>query len=256
MATKAFSFAGKLWIGGLNASGYPTALRHVGNVQRGVLALETTRTDIPSNLSCNRGILKSVETGRSARVQIQFDELQDISLEIGLRAPKVARTGTTVTNETFTPSSGVAVGDVFATKFQKISAITVKDSAGSPATLVAGTDYSVESAEGGLIKILNLGAFTFPLKIDYTYASATVYPIMKATATSQWCKVVQENVADNCAVSVVDIFSVDFSPSNQFNFLTTEIGNLPVEGTANEVSSFEADASFAQLGKFGRYVTL
>lgn len=99
MGVKTFSFAGKAFIGKKRADGHPAALAYMGNVPSGAIILETQTSDIPSNISCNRGILKTVETGRTARLEMNLSELLDINMQIGLRATKVARTGTSVTKD-------------------------------------------------------------------------------------------------------------------------------------------------------------
>lgn len=73
----------------------------------------------------------------------------------------------------------MAVGDVVQlNNIPDAATVVVKDSAGTPATLVAGTDYEFVAKKGGMIRILDLGAYTQPFTVDYDkLASKTVSPM-------------------------------------------------------------------------------
>src|SRR6185295_571731 len=61
-----------------------------------------------------------------------------------------------------------------------ITALVVKDSAGTPATLVNNIDYSY--TEAGLVTILNLGTYVQPFKaFSYSYKAAVILKIASAT---------------------------------------------------------------------------
>lgn len=96
----------------------------------------------------------------------------------GTRTSEVA--GSYTTNEPF-PSSTIVAGDVYQIPggHVGISAVVIKDSAGSPAT-VGTTKYSVNDA--GLITFLDVTGFTQPFKaFSYSYKLSSILKILSKT---------------------------------------------------------------------------
>lgn len=97
----------------------------------------------------------------------------------GTRTSEVA--GSYAVNEPF-PSSTIADGDVYVVPggHVGITALVIKDSAGTPATLVSGTDYSFTDA--GLVTFLDVAGFTQPFKaFSYSYKLSTILKILSKT---------------------------------------------------------------------------
>ena len=64
------------------------------------------------------------------------------------------------------------VGDRYFLAHPKVSALVVKDSAGTPATLTLGTHYTADT-DFGAIQFLDTTGLTAPFKASYTYGAVT-----------------------------------------------------------------------------------
>lgn len=127
---------------------------------------------------------------------------------------------------------------------------SIVDSAGSPATLVNGTDYEVD-ADAGVVKFLNVAGFTQPFKLNGTEAAGTGVGIFKQRSFSKWIRVKAINLADNDAVEVIDLYKCDIEPANEWQLIND----------GNEVNSYEipfellkdtTKSSSATFGQYGR----
>lgn len=252
MATNYFSFQGQVYIGKKNTDGTPKALFYVGNSPEVNIQFETSTILHKESTSCSRLIDRILETEVKVTLKIVLEELLSTNLEKALRSTAVAVTGSSVTNEALTGSTP-AVGDYYRTKFTDLSSIVVKDSAGSPATLTLGTHYEVTSAKYGLIKLLNLGSFTTPFTINYTYASQTIYPFFNTSRTDFYIVVDLCNSATDNAKYRLELFDVQLEPTKDFAIINDAFGRFELDGSALYDTNLGADANF---GNFGRLIPI
>jgi hypothetical protein len=126
-------------------------------------------------------------------------------------------------------------GASFQTAQRKISAVTVTGPAGTP-TYVADTDYEVENAELGLIKILAGGALSGAetLEVSYTYASMTANKVTGGTDSSIKVALMMDgiNLADE-SKAMVNVLEAVMTPQNGVDFLSEEFATLELSGTLN-----------------------
>jgi hypothetical protein len=169
-------------------------------------------------------------------------------LALALYGADSSISGSTVTNEVF-PT--VAVGDYVKTAKQDLSSIVIKDSAGSPATLVLDTDYQITSAKHGTVKFLSLGSYTQPFKINYTYATTTNVNMFTAGFTDRWVKFDGLNTVDSNKPCLIELYKVNFDPVAQLDLINDDIMKFELSGGALYDSTKEGDAT---LGQFGRLV--
>jgi len=110
--------------------------------------------------------------------QLAVEMMSTVAANLGVMLSSAVTTVATAAADQETMPT-MAVGDVVQTNYiPDSSTIVVKDDAGTPATLVLGTDYEFVSKKAGLIRILSLGAYTQPFTIDYTKLdSKTVSPM-------------------------------------------------------------------------------
>lgn len=100
------------------------------------------------------------------------------SLTIEMMSSVAANLGLMLSSDVTTVASAAATqettatlvdDDVIQTNFMPDpSTVVIADSAGTPATLVLGTDYEFVAQKAGLIRILGVTGFTQPFTIDYT----------------------------------------------------------------------------------------
>lgn len=153
-------------------------------------------------------------------------------------------------------SSGITVGQTYAIPggHVNLSTLTVTDSAGTPATLAAGTNYTIDLVSG-LITFTNLGSFTQPFKAAGQVANgANIVSIMTKRGTEKFIRVDGINIADGDKRMVVDIYRAAVGTSKV---------TAKTEGNDVNKYSFSADLlrdpnalNNSVFGKYGRIVNL
>lgn len=144
-----------------------------------VLKLSPSRetAEIKETCSGARGTKYDYEKSKTVGFELELVEFEREMLAQALYGDLVQVAGGSVTGEVM-PT--MVAGGIYSTRHPKISALVVKDSAGSPATLVAGTHYTLDSADYGRIVVNSLGSFVQPFNVDYTYAAReNIKPFVK-----------------------------------------------------------------------------
>ncbi len=252
MADIYFVGQGKIYVAALNASRVPQSYRYVGNVPSFEISFETDVVEHKESYSGQRQIDLRFNRENKANVNMTLEDWDKKNLELLCYGTAVSVSGSTVTNETFPFTA--AVGDNYFTSKVGISSVTVKDSNGSPATLTAGTHYAVQDATAGLIEILNIGSFTQPFKVDYTYAANETLTMFTTGLTDTWVRFVGINTTNSASVNkkvVVDLYRASFSPTQNLSLIGDDVAQFQLEGT---VLYDDTRASNSQFGGFGRII--
>lgn len=237
---------GPLYIGDYNQTTYKVENEVAVGCGNRVLSLSLSRetSEVKESCSGSRLTLMEYETGKAGTVRLEMQEFDEDMLAMALYGTAATIAGSTVAGEVM--PTMVANG-FYHTKYPKISSVVVKDSAGTPATLVADTDYEVSHASYGRIKILDLGAYTQPFKVDYSYAG---HENIKPFSISSAIKAIRFDgisTADNTRVRVL-LPRIAFSPTEEFGFLGDEAATLAIEGKLLLAEIPTADAILGQFG--------
>ena len=245
-----FSGQGKLFIASRLSSGLPGPLRFLGNVPELKIGLKTEKLEHKESTSGQRLTDLSLITGKSSSIEFPLEDFSQDNLALALFGNKSSIAASTVTAEVM-PTA--AVGDYLRLRYGKVSAVVVKDSAGTPATLTLGTDYSINSADHGSIKILNLGAFTQPFKVDYSYALQANVGMFQAAAVDRWLRFEGLNTANELKPVLVELYKVSLDPLSELALIGDNLTKLTLSGAALYDDLKVGDAV---LGQFGRVVDL
>lgn len=240
---------GPIYMGTLNTTtGKLEDMVKIGCGNRNLnLALTRETREIKESCTGQRLTIAEFETAKSMEITLEMADFDADMLNIALYGTKTAVAGSTVVEEEM-PT--MAVSEYYHTRYPDISSVVVKDSAGSPATLVLDTDYSIDSATFGRIKILSLGAYTQPFTVDYTYAASTsIKQFSDTTYPSRALIFDGTSLADGSTVRVT-LPSIRFSPTSGLALLGEEETVLTLTGKALYDDVFDSDAL---LGSFGRF---
>ncbi len=172
-------------------------------------------------------------------------------LQLYLFGTKSAIVGGPATAEVF--PSGIVATDImpFPGDRTHYSAFTsIIDSAGSPATLVNGTDYEVQE-RAGVVKFLNVGGFTQPFKITGVFASGTGVGIFMQRQQQKWLRFHGINIADSDSDVVVDLYKIDVEPASEWTLLNdgSDVNKYEIKF---ELLKDTTKASSATFGQYGR----
>lgn len=249
-----FSLQGKVYLASRDSSGNPEAFYEVGDVATLQLQLSEATQELREHATGNRNLADVLATSVDMKGVLTLNEYLTKNLLIGLFGAEDSETGATVAAETLpTP---LAAGDYVRLAHPLVSTVTVKDSTGTPVTLVEGTDYNVANAKTGLLEMLNPDSgFTPPLVAGYDYANYDAVAAFGAQAPVRWLRFEGVNTtAQNQGEKwLVEIYMARFSPAKNIDLLLDNYGTLELDFQALYDSS---KASDTKLYQFGRMINL
>lgn len=233
-------------LGGMGVSTF------VGDAESAELSLNVEFIDNKESISGKNALNVHHAFGLGGEITINAKSFDLDNLALGLYSEKTTIATGTVTAEEL--PAGLAVGDEVFLKNPKATSIVITDSAGTPANLVANTNYQVMDAVTGRIKILNLGSFTQPLKAAYSYGERKQLGIFTTQPPERWLRYEGLNILNGQKV-LLDLFRVSFNP----------MGSLPMINSGNTVGQFamngmllidETKPIAGTLGQFGSWLDL
>lgn len=173
-------------------------------------------------------------------------------LKLHLFGTKSTVAGGSITAEAF--PTGIVAGDIVDLPNGRTNLSTftsIVDSAGSPATLVNGTDYEVD-ADAGVVKFLVVSGFTQPFKVNGTEAAGTGVGLFKQRLFHKWLRFKGINLANDDSIVVVDLYKVDVEPANEWMLLNdgSDVNKYEINF---ELLKDTTKSSSDTFGQFGRY---
>lgn len=242
-----FSGQGKVFVALRDAvTGQPGVFKYLGNVPELTVSLSTDVAEHKESVTGNR--ITDYRLTRQTKCEVSFalEEFTADSFAMAFYGSKATIAGASVTNEAF--PNPVAVGDFVRVKKGLLSAVTVKDSAGSPSTLTLNTHYKI-NLNHGMVEIVNLASFVQPLKIDYTYASQVNVTAFSQASQERWIRFEGLNTANSSAPMLVEVFRTVLDPMKDFAVLNDDLAKWTLNGSALYDS---INVSNSELGGFAR----
>lgn len=241
-----FSFQGKVSLGDRSTTGKMLKPVWVGNAKL-VVKLSTDQTEKNESFSGQRQLYGTLDKAKKAEVTLTLDEWTPENLAMALYASKVDVASGTATGEAL--PAGLVAGDMVQLDHRFISALTLTDSAATPAT-VPTASYSIDSANAGLVQLLDVGTLTQPFKAAYSYAAATLFTMFTKTPGEKYVLLDGVNTENDDPV-IAELFRTKFKPAGQLDLITDEYGSLELTGACLYDS---INAKSANMGGFGRFI--
>lgn len=249
MNTKYFSFQGKAYIAERDANGNAKPLRWLFDVSQLQIELTTETSEINESWSGNRLVAAEINRSVAASVSMTLNGANRDNIALALFGTKVDIASQSVTGEVL--PTGLLAGDIVRLANEAISNVVITDSAGTPATLVEGTNYRIEDAFAGLIEILDPAAFVEPFNAAYDAAAAESVVLFGSKAEERWIVFSGINTVDN-SLAKIDLYRVRLQPTQNLALINEEFGNFELQGGALFDAAKAIDPT---LGGFGRWVT-
>lgn len=188
----------------------------------------------------------------SGTIKITCSQHSADILKLYLFGTKTAIAGGAVSAVAF--QSGIVQNDIVAFPGDRTNLSTftsIVDSAGSPATLVNGTDYLVDEL-AGVVKFLVVAGFTQPFKLNGTEAAGNGVGVLQSRVQEKWLRVKAIDIANSDAVRVIDFYRCQIDPAAAWNLIND--GNEPNKYEINaELLLDSTKSSAATFGQYGRY---
>lgn len=245
------SFQGRVYLGRRDANGAPIEVRSPGNVADLSLSLKSDVIEHYESQSGQRAVDLRLVKQKSATVMLTIEEFTKENLALALYGNYVTGTGGSVTDE---PIGGATptLGDRYCLAHPKVSALTVVDSAATPATLTLGTHYTAD-VDFGAVQLLDITGLTPPFKASYTFGAVTEIGIFTQPLPERFLRLEGVNTAAGNAKVLVELYRVAFDPLKKLDFISNELNKFELEGSLLADSTKPFDAT---LGQFGRIVQI
>lgn len=168
---------------------------------------------------------------------------------------KATVAGGAVTAVSFVPAAGIVQNAIVPLPGDRthLSTFTsIVDSAGSPATLVQGTDYEIDN-QAGVVKFLIVAGYTQPFKVTGTQDAGSQIGALKSRSQEMWLRHKVINIADSDDYGVLDAYRIQIDPAASWQLVTD--GNEPQKyELAFQILKDTTKSSSADGGQFFRYV--
>lgn len=246
-----FSGQGKIYVGDRDTAGNVTVFRDVGNVPALRLTLETDTLEHKESRTGQRLVDLRLTREKRARVTMTLEDFSKANLMMLLYGTSSTVAGAAVTNESL--PSGLAAGDIVSLAHPLIASTptpTIVDSTGSPLTLVAGSDYSIDYATG-MVTIIDPTGFVQPFKANYTFESEDIVPFFKQPVKERFLRFGGLNTANSDKHVSVELYRVVFDPVGNLDLINDELAQFEIEGSALYDETRDSNSA---LGGFGRII--
>jgi hypothetical protein len=239
--------------GGLRdaTTGLPKGMFDFGNCPKVEVALNIERRKHKDSRGANRLTDKTQTVTKGGSISITLEDIKAKAVGLYLSANKVASgSGSYATSAYDTcVDSGLIVGSIWRLRKPNVSSLVVKDSAGSPATLVLDTDYRIVDADHGLIEILSLGSYTQPFKAQYVYAATDVVPAFNADDNLEfhiYCALLNTEPTTDQKLGF-SVYRVVFDPVSVMSLINAEQGSFELKGEILRDPVLTADAAYGDF---------
>ena len=246
-----FSGQGKVFVAPL-VNGLPGEFRWVGNVPDFKPSFDTNKIEHKESYTGQRLLDKVITTENKAKVSAELEDWSKENLALAVRGKtNTIASGTVTAVAPDTSPTVLVAGSIWALKHQKVSAVVIKDSSGSPVTVDSG-DYTVD-ADFGTVVILDVTGYTLPFKAEYSYASVDNIAFFTQPIAEVAIRFEGVNTADSNKKVLAEIYRVALDPTKDLGLISNDLGKFQLEGNALVDPTKPDDLVF---GRFGRLVYL
>ena len=255
MSLQLVSLQGSTFMAPRDSSGNPGVLTDVGDQSVLQISAAEQTAEYREHKTGNRNLSDVLSKSTTAEVKLTLGEWLPPNLALGLHGTSSDVTGTTVAAEAL--PTGLVQNDIVRLDNPGISALTIKDSASTPATLVEGTDYKIIDAAFGRIQFISvLTGFTQPFTAGYTFANYSPIALLGTQAPIRWLRFEGFSTAASTQGQkyLAELYKVRFAPiSKPLDLVNQDYGEIELTG---QVLYDETRAADAVLGQFGRLIPL
>lgn len=248
-------FQGRFFLAKRSAAGVRGPVFYVGNVPEAKIQNNWARRKHKESTSNNRLVDHTQVSQKDASFNLKLEDISRDNLELVLAGTKATAASSSYASSNYdTFPSGLVVGSIVKLEKTNPTTIVVKDSAGSPATLVLNTDYKLIDSVHGLIEMLVVAGFTQPFRAQYGYGGAVVVPAFVADDSQEWygyCALYNTTPATDQAIGA-ELWRMQFDPAKVLDLINNDNqGQIDIEGMLLYDAVRAADA---EAGPYYRWI--
>lgn len=245
------SFQGRVYLAERDAGGNPVNTRAVGNVSKLSLALKTDVLEHYESMTGQRSLDLRMIKQKSASVNLTIEEFTRDNLALALYGSGVTGTSGSVTGESV-GGAAPQTGERYFLAHPKVASVVLTDSAATPATLTAGTQYTAD-ADFGAVQFLDLTGLTPPIKAAYTFGATDAVGLFTQPLPERFVRFEGVNTAFGNEKWLIELYRVAFDPLKNLDVIGDDLNKFELDGSLLFDASKPVDAA---LGQFGRLVKL
>lgn len=249
-------YRGDFYLYQRDAAGWPINGRKVGEAPRFIVQPQPQYADNYETSSPFSARDLHLITRFDMNASITLKESTNENLALLLKGKIESVTATPFTNLLF--RTGIVAGEIDALPGGQVnlSTATITDSAGSPVTLVNGTNYTID-LKNGRVTWLNVTGFTQPFKLAGTPAAHKYVSMLTDPGLEYWLRFEGINIAVKPnQKKLVELYRVTFDapqevPYKDVNSNEVRMYEVPIIPLADETKPMDT-----LFGQFGREVDL
>lgn len=229
---------GKVYIASRNASGQTGGFTHVGDCDVSKITTSQTFLDIQESMSGNRANVAHILTQTDVGVELALLSIDGPALARAFYGEAVAQAAGTVTGE----AVNAYTGTMSALKYPGVSAVVVKKGA---TTLVAGTDYELDAANGTLTFLTGstqvTGTAAVALTVDYSHGGYAAKVKALSSGQKEYIIRVESKSKFDDLVQNVTLHRVSLNTAASYDLIGTGVNKLTLTGKLLAAPEIEAD---------------
>lgn len=224
----------------------PASYQWIGDADGFTLKPSSDKVQHKESYSGQKGLVRSFPVGAALDFTINGFQFDVNAIARAMRGTVNTVALGTVTGESLGATR--AVGDEIYLANPFVSDVVIKDSAGTAATLVEGTDYTVDLTFGR-VTILNVGSYTQPFKADYSYAARNSAAVLTTGQQLYALRYEEYNLAEGNEPKIVLVHKLAPDLAQELQFISTgnDVSPLQLTGAALLDSTKLPTSEFGQF---------
>lgn len=228
----------------------PASYTWIGDADSFSLKPTSDKVQHKESYSGQKGLVRSFPVGAALDITINGYQFDAAAIARVMRGTVTNTALGTVTDESLGATR--AVGDEIYLANQFVTDVVIKDSTGTPLTLVEGTDYTVDE-NFGRVTILSIGTYTQPFKASYSYAARNTVAALTTGQQLYALRFDELNLAESNEPRIVLVHKLAPDLVQELQFISTgnDVSGMQLTGAALLDSSKPAAG---ELGQFAAVI--
>lgn len=230
-------------------NGVPGAFVTLSNLESFSFGLTTEKGEHYESETINSLLDATWVNKKGGTIETEMSDINKANARLMFSARVTEVAASTATAEVISAALP-AVGDILTLRRGLATSVVIKDSTGSPKTLVAGVNYNLR--DGGVFGSLDIvdittgGPFVGPLKADYSYGAQSRATLLSAADEEYVLRFEGVSKANN-ARYLYEFWRAKFGQADKTELISADVAKPKV------TISLLADTSKTEDGEFGQF---
>lgn len=230
-------------------NGVPGAFVTLSNLESFSFGLTTEKGEHYESETINSLLDATWVNKKGGTIETEMSDINKANARLMFSARVTEVAASTATAEVISAALP-AVGDILTLRRGLATSVVIKDSSGSPKTLVAGVNYNLR--DGGVFGSLDIldittgGPFVGPIKADYSYGAQSRATLLSAADEEYVLRFEGVSKANN-ARYLYEFWRAKFGQADKTDLISADVAKPKV------TISLLADTSKTEDGEFGQF---